>query len=475
LRIVRAREIIKITTANLLAEQLQDRLKDLRIDLIDQINECQDFDEEPESFNQIAFTNVQHQSEKCAAECIDIFNGIRDRLLQRNLQSFTLEQKDDRAQLSSMRQGSVPRKALATPPSRPASLAPVSPLEFGRPSLSIHTPSDPARPVSPWRIESPAQFDIGSPISGMSASFASAPKRSSRDISPNAKAEEGAPRLIPKEHINYRLSANEEFLERRRQSRILFQRELQSRQSIVSAMSIEENRASEVFSDRDELFMGSPRMVQSSLSGPSVGRASSPTLPQAIPQASPSSRERKRASSPTLGQFMMPASPIAGSRTSGSGYDELMTKQRSQRQMSQGSRDSRTGSIVQPLLHRQGSQASQESIFGLRNAPLSPPLSESRDSWGPLATTLKTPDFGRGVEPGIEVVSPYDHENGLMLANENEPSQPTPTASVKSIDHPMRHDSSFYKFGGFCEGAKAVMRGEVGFKVVKRPAVRIAS
>jgi len=137
--------------------------------------------------------------------------------------------------------------------------------------------------------------------------------------------------------------------------------------------------------------------------------------------------------------------------------------------------------IERPALDRKdshASQASQESIFGLRNAaPLSPPLSEHRSSgsgnWGTLATTLQVPGFGDGVEPGLEVVDSVDHENGLMLATEGEvPVQPAPTASMKSIDYPMRHDGSFYKFGGFCEGAKQMIRGEAGFRVMKRPSVR---
>lgn len=177
-------------------------------------------------------------------------------------------------------------------------------------------------------------------------------------------------------------------------------------------------------------------------------------------------------------------SPIDG-RTSG--YDTLMTRERSQGQTSQTTRSSRTSSILQdirlqdrPNAERKdshASQASQESIFGLRNAaPLSPPLSEHRssgnDNWGTLATTLQVPGFGDGVEQGIEVVNNIDRDNGLILANEDQIAvQPTPTASMKSMDCPMRPDGSFYKFGGFCEGAKHLIKGETGFRIMKRPSV----
>ena len=91
-----------------------------------------------------------------------------------------------------------------------------------------------------------------------------------------------------------------------------------------------------------------------------------------------------------------------------------------------------------------------------------------------MATTLQTPDFGKGVEPGLEVANGIDYENEkIVVGSDDVYHQPTPTASMKSIDYPIRHDTSFYKFGGFCEGAKAILRGENGLKVVKRPSVSI--
>jgi hypothetical protein len=91
--------LVSYTIANLLAEPVQSKLKEFRIDLIDQINEC-DFDEdEPKSFNPTAFANVQTQAQKSCTQCIAIFNDLRDRLLLTNLQNFQLEEKpkDDRA------------------------------------------------------------------------------------------------------------------------------------------------------------------------------------------------------------------------------------------------------------------------------------------------------------------------------------------------------------------------------------------
>lgn len=428
--------------ANIALESIQSQLTDLRIDLIDQTDKCQDFDEEPESFDPAAFTNIQIKAEKCSAECIQIFNGLKDQLSQAGLlKSLEGTPHDDRSQLSSMRQRSPSLRKPVPPPSRPSPSAAWASLQTSPPTLQT-PPSEPIQPRNPWSIDSPSQFDLGAQASGSLG--ASPRRRDSRDISPSSKPDDQTNRLIPKEVVHFRLSANDEFLERRRQSRIIFQNELRK-----SVSSIEENRVSETFSDR----------------------AVSPVI-----------------TSPVVGSAAFVSSPVdgRGSRSSLNGYDTLMTRQRSQGQASQGTRSSRTSSILQdprpqerPTQLRQERQDSQDSIFGLRaSAPLSPPLSENRssgESWGaPLATTLRVPGFGSGVESGLEVVTNIDYDNEKMVVSRAEDAnyqQPTPTASMRSIDYPMRHDSSFYKFGGFCEGGKAMIRGEEGFRIVKRPSV----
>jgi hypothetical protein len=97
--------------------------------------------------------------------------------------------------------------------------------------------------------------------------------------------------------------------------------------------------------------------------------------------------------------------------------------------------------------------------------------------------TGKEMTYDAGLETRFEtgMETKFDLDNEKMVAAGNEKMlvsedrsffQSTPAASMKSIDHYMRHDSSFYKMGGFCEGARLMMRGETGFKVVKRPSVR---
>jgi hypothetical protein len=114
--------------------------------------------------------------------------------------------------------------------------------------------------------------------------------------------------------------------------------------------------------------------------------------------------------------------------------------------------------------------------------PDTPPDSTGRqsgtDEWGTisLSRTLKVPGFGDGVEEGLEVVGPgLVSDPGLIPADESHSHKDfTPATSVQSVDYAMRHDSSFFKYGGFCEGAKMTLRGAGGtMKDVTKPAVRM--
>lgn len=114
-------------------------------------------------------------------------------------------------------------------------------------------------------------------------------------------------------------------------------------------------------------------------------------------------------------------------------------------------------------------------IFG-RPDPESPPHSgrqSASEGHGLLARTLKLPGFGEGVPDGIQVVGQLVSDPGLMLASENQThDQPTPATSVKSIEYPLRPDTSFHKYHGFCPGAHMIRRGTKGAQEVrKKPGV----
>lgn len=404
------------------AESIKSQLDKLRNNLRDRVDEIED---DPESFEPTAFLSVQDQARECFTQCLSIFDKVRDQLLQSHI---TLQDPipDDRSILTSMRQSPPSTKQRVLDPRQPLPRAQAETLQF--PKIPVHPPPQPSKPPhSPWSIEGPSEFNVGL--------VANERRRSSRDISPSSLPEPQLS-LISKDVVNSRLSANEEWLARRRESRILFQNELNNRGSIVS---IQVDEVSQAFATR---YDGSPTISSAVLGSPGG------------------------ASSPVEGRT---------SRSSLNGYDTILTRERSQGGHSP--RASRTSSIFQEQ-HRQtrmSRQESQESIFGLRGPPLSPPLSAHRSSTGPDGLPIIRPmqGFVAGIEEGLEAVtSPYD--DGLIVVNAREEyNQPTtPSVSVKSIDYPMRHDTSFYKLKGFCEGAKAMLRGETGFTIVKRPSVR---
>ncbi|CZT01997.1 uncharacterized protein RCO7_05480 [Rhynchosporium graminicola] len=396
---------------------IQNQLKNLKNEIRDKIDEIE---EELNSFDTATCLDAAEEAKNCSATCINIMNGLRDRLLAAQV-LVAEEPKDDRKQLASMRLERSPtlRKPL---PTAARCGSPVESLRLVSPI--VETSQEPMMPRNSWAIDTQSQFYLGPPI--RSPGNPSQRRQSSRDISPSSLPNV-AHDLISRDVVRSRMDENEEFLERRRQSKLLFWNEL--RKSVSSIEEYKERKS----------FVDGPLIV-----------------------------------SPVLKLSDGVISPSGGSRPN-SGYSAIVTRQRSQ--ASQGSRHS---SVPEHPEHHSQRHDSQDSIFGLRNAPLSPPLSGHRTSgqadttWtglegGSLATTLQLPDFGKGVEPGLEVANGIDYDNEKILVGPDEYKQPTPTASLKSLDHPIRHDTSFYKFGGFCDGANAILRGEAGLKVVKRP------
>lgn len=335
---------------------------------------------------------------------------------------------DDRARLSIMKERQSNPIRIPSSPTTRRPLPPTFRPVLNKPELSIQPPPvEPAMPKNVWTIESPAGFSVGQPLKSI---LATSSPQTSHDFPPSSKPDISTFQPIPREVVKQRLLANEEFLERRQIEKLLFQREIRN-----SVASIKENRASEIFSNSLKL--------NSLMPGPSIAIDTTGAL-----------AEERRISGLRMGSVVTP--PLDGPRSPVSPGD------------GSGSRAS-----IQKPLQRSTSQASQDLIFGPPSLPHSPPQStrgSGSENWGSLATTLKTPDFGRGVETGLEVNASIDYDDGKILVSEFA-SHRTPTSSMKSLDNPMRHDSSFYLNGGFCGGSKAVLRGETGFKRYKRPYV----
>ncbi|CAG8955148.1 hypothetical protein HYFRA_00007163 [Hymenoscyphus fraxineus] len=337
----------------------------LRIKLFDRIEGCLDFDEE--SFEVDAYTNLGKEVQQCRETCIRIFSALRDNHLQASFQGF---------------QQPAQRRYVLPKPERRA--FPFSPDDIG-----------------PWIAES-SSHSAGPNDLIQRASLEASP------ISPRSILDEtDIVPYIPKEIVQSRIAENEAFLERRRQSRVLFQNEL--RKSVGSL----ETRNSEISITDSRL-----------------------------------------------------------SRSSSSTYDSLVTRKRSQGQYSHATRSSVASS------DRYSKSPGGQEISSPRSPPVNPAAerrtSDNIGSWGSsgvsLSSTLRVPGFGAGIEPGLEVLTAVGSDNEKMLVGEdvifNQSKSPV---SMNTAGYPISHDSSFFRLGGFCDGATSTLRGQSGFKIVKKP------
>lgn len=432
------------------------KLQSLTINLVDQLNSLDDYMDDPEGFDIGSLPYVQKQSERCCDQALACLSSLHQQLLQASLHQFDIP-KDDRAQLPSLRR-------ITPPAQRPVSE--VSPMtEVPSNPLGIQTAAPSISQIKAQRIPNPSQHEQSvaketswdnfadelqeMPVSSTASRSNGGSQRNS-DIPEPLKPEplkvpevkiknnpEGdEPQLIMRDDVIKQMTAVEEFLEKRRLSRELFQEELK-RSSIISLSST---------SSRLSFTASSPYLP-------------TPTISESPIQSRPNSNLLT-----TIMENMDPNGPPVPPKDDR--RRTAMERQNSGRLSGVSSMRSREAS--EPLAH------------GTPVSPISPPLSQGHQSagsgWGTLALsgTLKVPGFGEGVVDGIEVVNtPVISDPGLMLAKEDEMQEMlTPEPSVQSTDYAIRHDSSFYKYGGFCDGAKSTLRGVGGtMKEIKRPGV----
>lgn len=509
---------------------ITNRLQALTINLQDQVMGLDDYMDDPEAFDLGSFRYIQRESERYCDQAIHTLKMLHEAMMQERLKK---SQMGDRTLLSSQQNsapintptsghepqsqavvngqslGSSPWKrsassesitlggeyaqrpkintvvngqsfqetALPTPSSYGAFKA-MSPGNSSnmpaKQSMPLPPPPPPPPPASVWQL--PASMSSEAPKrtsrsierklvgsgDGKPLSTTESPSRqraesagaSSLHIA-SATSESAKPLTIPEEmelsiikseEVERQRLKNEEFLEKRRRSRLFFQQEFHqirhnSRQSISTVQSSEGNRFSSstgILSPSD--FVASP-------------------LTQSRPES----------------ELLM------GRSQSREGQEQL-TSDRNPR-FSTATTDSRPSIASDNMSVRPGNLTRQESgepmMFG---PPESPPTSDRGSNanansldWGILAHTLRTPDFGRGVEDGIQVIGPgLVSDPGLMLAAEVGRGElpVTPAISLQAVEYPIGQDSSFYKYGGFCEGAKMLLTGQDPLKIQKKPGVR---
>lgn len=249
-------------------------MRELKRDLIEQINDCQDFDDEPESFDIDAFTTLRIQSVESRKRCLVILKAVDGQLAQASIKPSVGEPNthDDRQQLTSMRQlnqdiassQSSTNLQVAEPSTNEdwrnwaqdgdKNFEPASTPLATKPeamSMIFELPDSPMGRMA-------SNLDKAS-VSRNSWSFVTASTSNDPKLvssSPSAMSPQSGPpaslglvnhaQLIPKTIVDSRLITNEDFLERRRQSRIDFQKQLR-----YSVVSTEGDRASTFYPDSE--------------------------------------------------------------------------------------------------------------------------------------------------------------------------------------------------------------------------------
>lgn len=430
------------------------QLHALTINLLEQLNNLDEYIYDPGSFDVGSFPYIQRESERCSDQAIVALGNLHQVLLKSNLQQFQMVQ-DDRSLLPSARREPVTRNRVVSD---------VSPMtERSTLGLGIQLPTERSQSVS---VVSPTQPVVDAPTdtsNGSASSESKEPQVLQAEVQTGhrAKNDQYVPlklviqkdnatltveekQLIKKEEVSKQISAVDQFLARRMISRESFRDEL--------------NRLSQISLTISPM---SPHPSISALAGfqPTPTLADSPVM-----NSRPNSYLMTTIMETLDGQGP-PVPPKDDPWTNSTPVEREDHGKMLADEPDEARKDSETLGLVRPVI-----------------LPDTPPDSTGRQSgtneWeaiGP-AGTLKVPGFVDGVEEGLEVVGPgLVSDPGLILAEESHNHKDlTPVTSVQSVDYAMRHDSSFFKYGGFCDGAKMALKGVGGtMKDVTKPAVRI--
>lgn len=411
---------------------MENRLQGLTINLQEQLESLSSYFEDPDTFDLGSLPYIQKNSERCRDQTVDLLGHLHLRMLsvQQSLQQYTIPKQDDRAKLPSQHQHAA---FVERPLSQVSPMTTVNPQSFAK----TISPQNSANTVDPQsfaaraakvdmmptgRINIPSHYDINIrketnvPMGIPPGSYNEAKRLSApRPEAPPRSASESDVALIDSEEVMRHTRSIENFLAKRKRSRVLFQHDLE----LLRQLSIN--------STANSTSTTSPRL---SVAHPS-------------PQLTYSDD--------------IVASPVQTSRPNST---LLITRSQSRdgHTLSPGGPSNRNSATLSPSPQRQISLDSEAFIF-----PDSPPISSGRQS-------LKLPGFGDGVEDGKEVVGQGVSDPGIMLVSEIH-DQPTPATSVQSVEYPITHDSSFYRYNGFCTGAKMILQGQNALKVIKKPGV----
>jgi hypothetical protein len=436
------------------------RLHTLTINLLEQLNSLDEYIFDPGSFDLGSFPYIQRESERCSDQAIIALGNLHQVLLKAGLQQFRMVQ-DDRSLLPSARREAVTRNR---------GLSDVSPLtERSALGLGIHLPKERSQSAC---VSSPTQPVIDAPMdtsNGSSQSETREPQAMQPEVQTDNRAEserdvaqpeplklverkvkiipaEEEKQLIKKEEVSRQISTVDQFLAKRMISRESFRDELNRLSQISTTISPISPHPSITASPG---FQPTPTFTDSPVVNSRPNSYLMTTIMETLDQQGPPV--------PPKDDPWTSSSPVEGED------GKILANE-----PDEARKDSETLGFVRPVILPDTFPATPPDSLGRQSGT---------DEWGTLglAGTLKLPGFGDGVEDGLEVVGQkLISDPGLIPAEQSHSSKDlTPATSVQSVDYAMRHDSSFFKYEGFCESAKMALRGVGGtMKEVTKPAVK---
>jgi len=452
------------------------RLHALTINLLEQLSSIDDYIYDPGSFDVGLFPYIQRESERCSDQAILALGSLHQVLLKAGLQLFKMVQ-DDRSLLPSARGGAVTRNrgmsdvspmaerstlglGIQLPTERSRSVAVISPTQpvvDARMLTSNDSSQNEAR--EPQTLQPEVRTGHATEIDQEIAVTQPLKRVERKDKTAPTEEEQ---KLIKKEEVSKQISTVDQFLARRVMSRESFRDELNRLSRISTTISPISPHPNILMSPG---FQPTPTFTDSPIMDSRPNSSVMNSRPDSSVMNSRPNSYLMTTIMETLNGEGPPVPPKDDpwgnlSPVEGEDHEKLSSDE-----PEEARKDSETLGFVQPIILPD-------------KLPDTPPDSLGRqsgtDEWGVMgiARTLKVPGFGEGVEDGLEVVGQkLVSDPGLIPADESHSL--TPATSVQSVDYAMRHDSSFFKYGGFCESAKMALRGVGGtMKEVTKPAVR---
>jgi hypothetical protein len=451
------------------------RLHAITINLLEQLNNLDEYIYDPGSFDVGSFPYIQRESERCSDQAILALGNLHHVLLNAGLQQFKMVQ-DDRSLLPSAREGAATRNrgmsdvspmterstlglGIQLPTERSQSVAVISPTQpvVDASTLTSNDSSqnearEPQALQPEVRTGHPTEIAVTQPLKLVERRDKAAPTEEEQ-------------KLIKKEEVSKQISTVDQFLARRMISRESFRDELNRLSRISITISPISPHPSIVMSPG---FQPTPTFTES----PVIDSRPDSSVMNSRPNSSVMNSRPNSYLMTTIMETLdgegPPVPPKDDPWSNSSPVGEEDHEKMLSDEPDEARKDSETLGFVQPIILPD-------------KLPDTPPDSLGRqsgtDEWGVMgiASTLKVPGFGEGVEDGLEVVGQkLVSDPGLIPADESHSHKDlTPATSVQSVEYAMRHDSSFFKYGGFCESAKVALRGVGGtMKEVKKPAVR---